>query len=459
MSTTSSTAPVNLENLEQYGKYTVGIVGCGRTGVLHACLFANAGFKVICTDTSQAIVDNLSKSKVAFLNDEIEALLRKHLKEERLKVTSDLKLAAANSEIILVAVPVGLDEKGKIDYSNLERSLRQVGSSFRKGTLIIIASIVGLGVTEGLIKRILEEVSGLKAGTDFYMTYSPPVFSEQQTLKKLAKCKRIVAAPDRSSLELASKILGTITEAGVVKTSNVRTAEALMLLEAVHRQTRFALANELALFCEKTGLDYFAIQNLAKESLISELPPLAITCENHREAAAILLEEAENLNLKLKISSISAFSNEEALRHVANMVREALKECGKTLRRAKVSILGLSQTPNMTDSPNNVIKRIIEVLSIKGAKITLYDPYLSGKPATDFKPKLLKNSLAEALEGADCIILSVGHDQFKRLNLKKLKLTAKMPAAIVDLEGIVDPVKAEAEGFIYRGLGRGVSAR
>ncbi|MCS7115583.1 MAG: nucleotide sugar dehydrogenase [Nitrososphaerota archaeon] len=459
MSTSTSTASITLENLEPREKYTVNIVGCGRIGVLHACLFASAGFKVICADTNQAVVDNLSKGKVTFLKNEIEPLLRKHLKEERLKATTDLKSAAANSQIILVAVPVELDEKGKTDYSNLERSLRHVGSSFRKGTLIIIASVVGVGVTEGLIKEVLEGASGLKARTDFYMAYSPPALMEQQTLKTLSNCKRIVAAPDKSSLELASKILGTVTESGVVKTSNVKMAEALILLEAVHRQASFALANELALFCEKTGLDYVAIQNLAKESLADGLPPLAVACENHQEAVAILLEEAENLNLKLRISAFSAFSNEEVLKHAVNVVREALKECGKTLRRAKVSILGLSQTPNMMDTPREALKKIVEILSVKGAKISLYDPYFSGKPAADFELKILKNNLAEAVEGADCIIVSAGHDQFKRLNLKKLKLTARMPAAIVDFEGVIDPVKAEAEGFIYRGLGRGVSTK
>lgn len=459
MSASTSAASMELENFEQREKYTVSVIGCGRVGILHACLLAGAGFKVICVDTDQAVVDNLSKGKVTFLKNEIEPILKKYLKEGRLKATTDMKSAAANSEIMVFAVPVEVDEKGKTNYSNIERTLRQVSLSFRKGTLIIIASAVGVGVTEGLIRGILEEVSGLKAGTDFYMAYSPPTFSEQQTLKMLSNCKRIVAAADKNSLELASKVLKTITEAGVVKTSNVKTAEALMLLEAIREQASFALANEFAIFCEKMGLDYLTIQNLAKESLNGGLPQLAITCENHREAVSILLEELENLNLKPKISTFAALSNEEALRHAVNMVREALKDCGKTLRRAKVSILGLSQTPNMMDVPKNAVKKIIEILSVKGAKISLYDPYLLGKSSTDIEPKLFKKSLAEAVEGADCIIVFVSHDQFKRLNLKRLKFTAKMPAAIVDFEGIVDPVKAEAEGFIYRGLGRGVSTK
>jgi UDP-N-acetyl-D-mannosaminuronate dehydrogenase len=129
------------------------------------------------------------------------------------------------------------------------------------------------------------------------------------------------------------------------------------------------------------------------------------------------------------------------------------------LRRAKLSILGFSQTPNTVDVPKNSLEKLAEILAIKGAKISLYDPYLSSKALTDLKSISLKKSLIEAVEGADCIIVLTGHDQFKRLNLKKLKLMAKMPAAIVDFEGVVDPGKAEAEGFIYRGLGRGVWAK
>lgn len=456
MSSAINIKPMEIENNEQRGKYTVSIIGCGRLGVLHACLFADAGFRVICADTNQVIVDNISKSKVSFLKNEIEPLLRKHVNDGRLKATNDLNSAAAQSEIIVVTVPVTVDEKGKTVYSNFERALKQVGSSFRKGTLIIIVSVVRIGATEGLTKEILEGVSGFKVGTDFFLAYSPVLFPERQTLKTLSDYRRIVAATDKKSLETASTFLGTITKSYVVKTYNVKMTEAMAIFEATHEYAKIALANEFALFCEKMGVDYIAVQNLAKTTPNSRLTPPTLACENGDEALHMLLDEAENLDLKLKISKAAAETSVEALKNAANLIREALKSCGKTLRRAKLSILGLSQMPNVMDVPKSSMKKLSEMLETKGAKISLYDPYLSSKTLTELKQAYFKKSLTEAVEGADCIIIFTGHDQFKRLNLKKLKLLAKMPAAIVDFEGVIDPRKAEAEGFIYRGLGRGV---
>jgi UDP-N-acetyl-D-mannosaminuronic acid dehydrogenase len=459
MSLTPNIKLMEIANNSQRGKYTIGIIGCGRVGVLHACLFADAGFQVICADTNQAVVDNISKGRVPFLKNEIEPILRKHVNYGRLRATNDLKSTAAQSEIILVTVPVTVDAKGKTDYSNLERALKQVGSNFRKGTLIIIASIVRIGATEGFLKEILEGVSGFKLGTDFFLAYSPVLFPERQTLKTLSDYRRTVAAADKNSLEVASTVLGTITKSYSSKTYNVKMAEAMMLFEAAHEYTKLALANEFALFCEKMGVDYLAVQNLAKANPNSGLAPPTLACENGDEALHILLDEAENLDLKLKISKAAAETNVEALKNAANLIREALKNCGKTLRRAKLSILGVSQTPNVMDVPKSSAKKLGEMLETKGAKISIYDPYLSSKASIELKQASFKKSLTEAVEGADCIVIFTGHDQFKRLNLKKLRLMAKMPAAIVDFEGVIDPGKAEAEGFIYRGLGRGVWAK
>ncbi len=456
MSSATSIMPIEIEKQEQRGKYTVGIIGCGRIGVLHACLFADAGFHVICADTNQAIVDNISKSKVPYLKNEIDPIIRKHVNDGSLKATNDLKAAVAQSEIVFVAVPVSVDEKGRTDYSNLERVLKQVGSSLRRGTLVIIASTVRIGATEGLLKEVLEGVSGLKAGTDFLLAYSPVLFPERQTLKTLSDYRRIVAAGDKNSLEIASAILGVVSKAGVVKAYNLKTAEATALFEAVYEYAKTALANEFALFCEKIGVDYFAVQNLAKTNPKSGIASPTLAHEKNDEALHILLDSAENLDLKLKISKAAKETNAETLKNAANLIREALKTCGKTLRRAKLSILGVSQTPNVMDIPKSSLKTLGEILEAKGAKINLYDPYLPSKTSIELKQASIKKSLTEAVEGADCIVIFTGHDQFKRLNLKKLKLMAKMPAAIVDFEGVIDPVKAEAEGFIYRGLGRGV---
>jgi nucleotide sugar dehydrogenase len=443
------------ENSERSEKSTVGIVGCERNGILHACLFAEAGFKVICADNDRALVERVSKGKVPFLKHEVEPILRRNLRNGRLTAATNLEEAAAQSSIVIVTTPAVVNEKGMVDYSNIEKALKRIGLSLRRDKIIIIVSVVGVGVTENILKEVLESVSGLKVGVDFYFAYSPAPFFKEQTLKSLEYCKRLVAAQDITSLEKASNVISFITKEPPLKTLNIKAAEAAVLFEAVCTNVGFALANEFALFCEKMGIDYFAVQSLLMSNTKIFAHP-TLDCGGSHETSFILLEEAENSGVKLQVSRAALKSSEEALKHGITLVHEALKECGKTMRRAKIALLGVSQKQNMADTPKSSFRNFVKMLESKGARLSPYDPYLLRKTLADAGTTFLTKSLTEAVEGADCIVIFTGHDQFKRLNLKKLKLLAKMPAAIVDFEGVLDPEKVEAEGFIYRGLGRGV---
>ncbi|MEM3617414.1 MAG: nucleotide sugar dehydrogenase [Candidatus Bathyarchaeia archaeon] len=446
-----STKSTEAKASEQRDEGAVSIVGCGRLGLLHACLFAEAGFRVICVDSGQATIERIQRGKVPFLKHEVEPILRKSLTSGRLKATTDLKAALAQSNGILVTTPVVVDDKGKVDYSPLEKTLKSIGPCLRKATLIVITSVVGIGITEGLLKEILESSSGFRAGSDFYLAYSPILFPERQTLKGLSSCRRIVAASDRASLEMALNLIKSITSTEVVAVQDVKIAEAAALFEAAFQNVNSALASEFAFLCEKLGIDYLAARNFLGSNAGTHTQQPSTS-----EALKILLEEAENLNVKLRIPETAIGLDEEVLRREVELVRDALKSCGKPLRRAKIALLGFSQTPNTADAPKESAKKIVDMLANKGAKLTLYDPYISWKGITDLEHAQPKKSLIEAVEGADCIVILAAHEQLKRLNLRKLKLLAKMPAAIVDLEGVLDPLKVEAEGFIYRGFGRGV---
>lgn len=455
----SSAASIKLEEIEKPEhrlRYTVGIIGCNRIGILHACLFAEAGFRVLCGDHNQAAVNELSKGRTFHLKSELEPLLRAQLKQGKLKVNSDLSLTAASSEIIIFTVPVNVDDKGKPDHSSLERALREIGLGVRKGALVIIANIVKIGAIDGFVKDTLESVSGLKSGLDFFLAYSPVIRPEDQNLKTLSGYRRIVAASDKRSLEIACKVLETISQVGVAGTMDVKAVEALALFQSAYAHVKQGVSREFAIICEKMGVDYFAVN-----TLIDPLLPLPSDRWSSKcEALRLLFDDADSLGVKLKILETVDESNNETLRHIFRLVNEALKECGKTLRRAKISIIGASNTLNAVDIPKVIVKELIELLESKGAKLSLYDPHLSWKPSAEFKiSTIMKRSLAEALEHSDCIIIAAGHDQIKRLNLKKLKLMMKMPAAVVDLEGILDPLKVRAEGLVYKGFGRGVYSK
>jgi len=449
------TKPEDVDTAEKRGKYTVSIIGCAQIGVLHACLFAEAGFKVICVDADQTVVNFLAKGKAPFLGHEVESKLKTLVKTGRLNATNDIRDAVSQSDVVIITIPAKIDQKKKADYSDIENACKHVGSSLRRGSLVIFMSTAGFGFTEGVIKEILENNSGLKVGVDFGLVYSPIRVLDAQSLELLANHERIVAATEKNSLNSASSILETIAKKNVKRAVNIKSAELTTLLEAVQRDVNVALANEIALFCEKAGVDYLDTYKLLNDGAhgVVLLPMLAE--DSIRKEIYLLLEDAENLNVKLRVPTIARKINEAMIRHAVSLTQNALRDCGKTLRRARIALLGIAQTTNMESSPKTAAKELAAMLEAKGAKVSLHDPYFSDKELTEIS-RLFKKNLTEALEGKDCIIILTGHNQFRRLNLKKLKVIMRTPAAIVDLEGIIEPEKVEKEGFIYRGLGRGV---
>lgn len=436
----------NLDTAEKRGKYTVCIVGCGRLGVLHALLFADVGFKVICFDADQTVVNDLMKGKTRYLEDEIQTKLKNHVKSRQIAITSDMKEAISKSSIILLNVSPRIDSKKKIDYSSIENTCKKVGQSLACGSLIIITKPMGIGVFESTIKETLENASGFKIGTDYALAYSPLGHSFSP---------RIVAAPDKNSLDISSAVLRLITKGELKKTNNVKAAVMAALFAVQRQDVNAALSNELTQFCEKTKVDYLEVNELLKGSgdNSSSVPTLSSTLL--KEELYLLLIDAENLNLKLHIMRVARDINEQAAKRVSNLVKDALRSCGKTPRRARIALLGLSETPNMKGHPKRIVREIAQVLLAKGSRINLYDPYFSEDDLPDSQFHL-KKSLAETAEGADCIVIMAAHDQFRHMNLDRLKIMMKKPSAIVDLEGIFEPDKVEKRGFIYRGLGRGI---
>jgi UDP-N-acetyl-D-mannosaminuronic acid dehydrogenase len=438
--------PEEIDTKEKRGKYTVSVIGCEEKGVLYAIAFAEAGFKVICTDADQTLVKSLAKGKAVFSDREMESKLKSFLRRGQLSVTSELKSAVSQSDIIVMTLTAKIDGKKNPDYSEVESTCKQVGTVLSRGALFIYGGIAGLGFTEGIVKETLENTSGLRVGEGFGLVYNPVQFFDGQPLASILDQELKVAAMDGTSLDSAVKVLGVITRKGAKQIADVKTAEAALLFTIVKQDANLALANELAVFCENAGIDYFETLNLVdlKETSFS---PTVEAGEGNRNEAYLLLESAENLNAKLRLPVLARKINEDMVRHAINLTKDALRSCGKTLRRARVAVLGTA--------PKTAAAMFVEMLEKRGAKASLYDSLLSKNDMANMA-RVLKRSMKEAVEGADCIVILTGQDPFKRLNFKRLRAVMKMPAAIVDLTGIVEPKKVERNGLTYRGVGRGV---
>jgi UDP-N-acetyl-D-mannosaminuronate dehydrogenase len=162
----------------------------------------------------------------------------------------------------------------------------------------------------------------------------------------------------------------------------------------------------------------------------------------------LLLESAENLEAKLRIPELAMQINSDMVRHAVNLTQNVLRDCGKTLRRGRIAVLGVSGQRTSGEA-------FVRMLEGKGARINIYDPH-SVKGEESNRVVVSKRNMIETVENCDCIVILTAEDQFRRLNLKSLRSVMKTPSGIVDLAGLFQPQRVKSEGFLYRGLGRGV---
>ncbi|MEM3716603.1 MAG: nucleotide sugar dehydrogenase [Candidatus Bathyarchaeia archaeon] len=455
MSTAMMLKEGDLDTFDQRGRFTLTVAGCGRMGLPTACLFADAGFKVICFDINPQIINRINKGISPFVEPELNKMIKRNLSDGRLVAVNDAKEAFSKSDIIVIAVDTPIDEKKRPNYTNLENVCRDIGLNFMRGSMIILESTVGPGVTEEIVKKALELSSGLKAGKDFGLAFSPIRASVGRVIYDIVNYPRVLAAIDRQSLTAAKTILKTIVKGGIIEVSNIKTAETVKLFENIYRDVNLALANDLAKFCEKLGIDYIEVQAAANTQPYCHLLKPGIISGHIPKDPYLLIYEAENLGVKLQIPVLARKINDETVKRAYGLIKDAFKVMEKTLKRSKIAVLGISYKPNVKEIKGSMVINLVKMMQEKNIKVSVFDPFYSPEELKDMGLPAEKN-LAKTLEHADCLVIAVGHDRFKRLNLSKISVLMRKPAAIIDLAHIVDPHKVEKEGFIYRGLGRGV---
>ena len=440
--------PGELDSPDKRAGYTVCVVGLNRLGLSSACLWAKASFRVLGADVNAAVISAVRAGRLPFDEPGLHKLLVNALKANRLKLSSDVRRAVSQADFVVITALVPLGGRGKPDYGPLIRACREVGFGLKCGTLVLVQGLVAPGTTEGLLKNELEETSGLKAGRDFGLAFSPVVPANGRFLEALANSPRILGAVDSQSLRAAKAFLQAVGKAGVVEASGIKVAEAAGLFKAVRLEVLWALANELALFSEKAGVDLAEAIGLAN---LDDLPGPGPSCG--LDASYILLDKAEELGVRLRLVGEMSRVSEDVVKHALKLVREALRECGKSLRRAKVVVLGASRGANLKDPEAPVVSSIIRALRERCRQLFVYDPYFTRAEleALDYPAA---PSLAEALEGADCLLITAGHAKFRELDLRALRGLMADKAAVVDLSAVVEPGRVKELGLAYRGLGR-----
>ena len=258
---------IDLENLDEREKHKISVIGCGRIGLATACLFSEANFKVTCYTPDPYLVNQINQGISIFDEPELHRMLKKNLRKNRLTATTNPKVAVSECDIIILSADLPVDGKNRPVYSGLEATCRTMGLYLQPGSLIIVQSILPPSITENLIIKTLEKSSGLEAGVDFGLAYSPVKVPVGAVIKYLKKHDRIIAAINEQSMRAGKALLKIVTKGELFEVSNIKTAEAAALFGDVYQDVCVALSNELASLCEKIGIDYIEARIAANKQL------------------------------------------------------------------------------------------------------------------------------------------------------------------------------------------------
>lgn len=433
------------------GRLPVCVIGLDDVGLSEACLFCERGATVIGADSNKRDVRSVKRGKAPFEEPGLQELVRTHVKNGRLRATSEIEEAIRESLVITVHLDVPVDRNREPDYTSLKSVSKTIGMGLRPYTLIVFEGAVPPGATEEVVMKSIEKYSGLIAGKEFGLAYSPARASRGNLLRDLALCPRLVGAYDRKSFLMAKSILSLITEGGIIEARDIKTAEIARLFENVYRDIDIALANQLAIFCERCGVDYSEVQRCVNAHTRHFIYPGHVGGRIPTDSY-ILLGEAREHRVNLRLIELARKVNEAMLWHAISLVSKALRKSGKKLAGSRILILGVSYKSDVKRERGSRTRELVAELAKRGATICVYDPLFSRKEL-EILGYPAEEDLREAARGADCIVIAVGHRGFSQMKFGLLRRFTKEMPIIVDLSRRINPQKVRDAGFLYYGIG------
>ena len=358
----------------------------------------------------------------------------------------------AKADLVIITVPTPVTRSKQPDLSYIKKACAIVAKNLRKNTVVILESTVYPGVTEEIVKPILDK-SGLKYGEEFYLAYSPERINpgdEKHTIKTITK---VVGGMNEEVTNLVANLYRKICN-NVHKTKDIKTAEAAKVIENIQRDLNIALMNELSLIFDKMGLDTRAVIKAASTKWnFHPYKPGLVGGHCIPIDPYYLVYKAKELGYHPQVILAGRSVNDHMPKHVAEIAIKALNDAGKVIKDSKILLMGLTYKENVSDTRKSPTREIIKELKEFDCKIYGYDPLLSKKEIEGFGVNSL-NSLDSLHKNdkMDSIIITVAHDAFKPITLDKLKNIMNEKPVLIDVRNLFNKKEAEEKGFYYREL-------
>jgi UDP-N-acetyl-D-mannosaminuronic acid dehydrogenase len=425
---------------------TMGVIGLGYVGLPAACMFANAGFDVTGVDIKPERVDLINKGQSPIEGDEpgMADLLASVVGTGKFRATTDYAgLHEADIVLIVVETPVD-DTDHKPRYAALRSACRSLGAVLKDGSLVICESTVAPGTVDGLIRPVLEEVSGKQVNIDFYLGACPERVMPGKLLSNLRGVSRVCGGSTPETAQAMVTLYSHIVEADL-DVADVITAELVKTTENAYRDVQIGFANEVAMICEANGANVWRVRELVNKSPSRNM---------HLPGAGVgghcipkdpwLLASAAPGDIDLRIIPSARAVNDGMPLHILRLAEKALSNHDVSLADARLAVLGYAYLEESDDTRNSPTAILVEQLEKQGVDYVIHDPWVDA----------YKGDLYERASGCDAAIIMVKHNVYRDMVLESLKAVLRTPI-LIDGRGLLDPEQVQAANLTYYGIGRG----
>jgi len=452
----------------------IGVIGMGYVGIPAAALFADVpqvdfvyGFQRDSPSSGYKIAMlNRGESPLKGVEPGLEELLQKVVSAGKFRCTSDFsKIAELDAVTLSIQTPFLNKEDLLPDFSALKEGIRQTGKHLEPGMLVVLESTVTPGTTVGMARELLEQESGLAAGTDFALAHAPERVMVGRLIRNIREHDRCVGGIDEVSTRRAAELYSPVLTVGKVIPMTATAAEVTKTAENTFRDLQIAAINELALYCEAMGINVYDVRT-GIDSLKGEGITRAMLWPGAGVGGHCLTKDTYHLERGVQVLGkdlldyptgepslyvLARRINDFMPAHMFRLTMDALKRAGRPPKGAKVALLGWAFLSNSDDTRNTPSEPYRDLLLKEGMTVSVHDPYVAEYPGVPLVP-----FVEEALEGADAIAIFAGHHQYRTLDPKVIKnLSGRKHPVIIDGRNMVDPDAYIREGFVYRGIGRG----
>ena len=413
---------------------SLSLVGLGYVGMPIAVAFARKGINVIGFDLNKAKIE-LYKNGIDPTKEVGDEMIRASTVEF---TSNEADLKRAKFHIVAVPTPVNTDHTP--DLTPVIGASEIIGRNLTKGSIVVYESTVYPGCTENVCIPILERESGLTCGVDFKIGYSPERINPGDKVHRLQNIHKIVSGMDAESLEEIKNVYDIVIEVGTHPVSNIRTAEAVKVVENSQRDINIAFMNELAMVFDKMDIDTNEVVDgmNTKWNALGFRPGLVgghcIGVDPY-----YFTYQAEKLGYHSQIILNGRIVNDSMGKYVADAAIKKMIEAGQAPKKSKVAIFGLTFKENCPDTRNSKVDDIIKRLNEFGIVPVVVDPWASERDALhEYGVKL--SALSDVAD-VDCLIVAVAHNEFKALSLSDIKRFFKHSArdnekVLIDVKGL-----------------------